>query len=542
MGVFSRSVDRDEKGNLKAAPYSEPRTITAAAVPINISDKTELSSLSKRRAASAWQDQAWEYYDLIGEIKFSANFLASVVSRVRLFGGYIKDDDLAPTVLKNMEGIDDDLVVDVQRIMRRLGSGNGGVPGLLQDASLNLFISGECYLVQEPGRPGNGNKERWSCRSVKEMVFRKGKNAGTFIKPSKSTTTSEMIQLPNRAAVQRIWRMHPAYSDDADSSMLGLLELCDELLLLNKASRGAAKSQTNAGLITVPDSLSNSSQSDGEIDDDEETMADLSDDDTDAFEDEFIQALITPISDEGAASSVAPLLVRGPGDELDHIRHIPLDRKFDETSANRADKVLDRILGGLDIPKEIVQGIADAKYANAVQVEETLYKAHIEPMVLLLCDALTEAFLHPMLKALGWKESDYENIVIWYDPSAITAKPSKAEAASVGYDKKILSAQAWRRANGFSESDAPTELEVVQRLGVERGIIPEPINNAILATLVPDLMKQVQQQQQAASPDGGAVAQQISAQEPTAPAQKSEEPPTSEIPPEDVPPVPLIEP
>lgn len=546
MGIFTQKVERDEDDKFIPAPFSAPRPITAAAAPINLADKTELSSLSKRRSVHTWQGQAWDYFDLIGEIKFSATFLASVVSRVRLFPAYVVDDDLAPSVLKNNEEVDPELIKDVQRVMRKLGSGNGGVPGMLQDAALNLFIAGECYLVQEPAKAGSGKKERWTIRSIDEIVSRGGKNAGLYLKPSRSSTgTGEENRLPPRAAVQRIWRMHPRYSEDADSSMLGLLELCDELLLLNKSSRGAAKSQLNAGAVTVPDTMSDTSQSDGEIDDDPDTMADYSDDETDSFEEDFLKAMTTPIADEGSASSVSPLIIRGPIEALNAIRHITFDRKFDETSAERAKTVLERILAGLDIPKEIVQGIADAKYANAVQVEETLYKAHVEPMALLLCDAFTDAFLHPMLRALGWTDEDIENIVIWYDPSAITAKPSKAEAATTGYQQRILSSEAWRRANGFSETDKPEPMELLQRTAVERGILSEPMTDAIFRSLAPELMAEIQAQQQAASPDGTQVLDKISGGNPGNAAPNITEAPSPVEEPEAPstgPSVPLIEP
>ena len=56
--------------NAKAVPYSAPRSLTAAAAQIKINDKGEFEQFRIRRAAgsSAWQAEAWEYYDAIGEI------------------------------------------------------------------------------------------------------------------------------------------------------------------------------------------------------------------------------------------------------------------------------------------------------------------------------------------------------------------------------------------------------------------------------------------------------------------------------------------
>ena len=67
--------------------YDFPRTLTAAAVQVKMNDKGEFEQFKARRSASssAWQAEAWEYYDAIGEIKYAFNLVASVVSRIRVF-------------------------------------------------------------------------------------------------------------------------------------------------------------------------------------------------------------------------------------------------------------------------------------------------------------------------------------------------------------------------------------------------------------------------------------------------------------------------
>jgi len=231
--------------------------------------------------------------------------------------------------------------------------------------------------------------------------------------------------------------------------------------------------------------------------------------DTESFEEELQAAMITPISDESSASAVVPLIIRGPAEALDKIRWISASRSFDDQHTARSDKVLDRILAGLDIPKETVAGIADSKYANATVVEESLLRDHVEPMILQVVDALTIVFFKPVLRSLGWTEEETRKLVIWYDPSAITTKPSKAEAANVGYNQKTISGKAWRRANGFTEGDKPTELEIAQRMASERGLLSEAVTEALLHTLIPTLLDKVKSQQQAAAGDAGQIIEQI---------------------------------
>src|SRR5690606_16676515 len=164
--------------------------------------------------------------------------------------------------------------------------------------------------------------------------------------------------------------MHPRFADEADSSMRGIIELMDELLPLNKAARATIKSRLNAGILLLPDDLSNISQMDGvtiiegeELDDEQEDSEDC--------EAELQAAMLTPISDEGSAAAVVPLIIRGPAEALEKVKHFTTSRAFDSHRSERADKVLDRILASLDLPKELVAGIADSKYANATVVEES---------------------------------------------------------------------------------------------------------------------------------------------------------------------------
>ena len=87
----------------RPAPYNSPRVLTAAAVQIKIKDQQEFEQFRSRRnaASSAWQAEAWEYYDAIGEIKYAFNLVASVVSRIRIHAAIIEDPSEAPTPVSN---------------------------------------------------------------------------------------------------------------------------------------------------------------------------------------------------------------------------------------------------------------------------------------------------------------------------------------------------------------------------------------------------------------------------------------------------------
>jgi hypothetical protein len=167
--------------------------------------------------------------------------------------------------------------------------------------------------------------------------------------------------------------------------------------------------------------------------------------------------------------------------------------------AQRADRVLERILQGLDVPKDVVTGLANVKYSNALQIDEALYKAHIEPLMLLIADALTIVYLRPYLVAQGFSPTEVDRIVVWYDPSAVATRNDRAMDADSGFDRGIISGETWRRAHGFSTADTPTAEEVGIRMLFEKGAITPELTEAMLGALSPELMMKVREAQQGAS-------------------------------------------
>jgi hypothetical protein len=491
-----------------SASYSAPRSLVAAAARVRIDDKGEAERFKMRRDAmsSAWQAEAWEYYDAIGEIKYAFNLIASVVSRIRLYAAVVENPAEMPVAVRNSSRIDQRLASAAERALDRLSSAYGGQAGMLRDAALNISVAGECYLVQLPARPGHQIPESWDIRSIDEVAL---DNRGRYILVPRremignDATRRGAIPLASDAFVGRIWRAHPRFTDEADSSLRGLLDLCAELLLLNRTFRATARSRLNAGALYLPDGLSvaagpdpNYPTNDSEYDLDSGFTPEEAQDE---FEDQLIDAMTTPIRDEDSASAVVPLIIRGPAELGDKIKQFKFERSFDPALAQRADRVLERILQGLDVPKDVVTGMANVKYSNAIHIDESLYKAHIEPLMLLIADALTVVYLRPYLIANGFDETDVDRICVWYDPSQVSTRNDRAADADSGFDRMAVSFDTWRRTHGFSEADAPTPKEIALRLMMEKGVISPELTEGMLGAVAPEVIEAIRQASQASS-------------------------------------------
>ena len=524
----------------EAVAYSTPRALTAAAARVPLNDKGEAEYFKNRRSStsSAWQSEAWEYYDAIGEVKYAFNLVASVVSRIRLYAAVVDNPAEAPVSVRNSNTVEQQLAAAAERALARLDSAYGGQAGLLRDAALNLSVTGECYLVQMPARPGSGIPESWDIRSVDEVQVDSKQNYAIaprrdFLPGGQSGSSGNqrgLIPLPSKAFVGRIWRAHPRFSDEADSSLRGLLDLCAELLLLNRTFRATARSRLNAGALYLPDGLSVAASADPDYPYDDTTDLEpglTPEESQDEFEDALIDAMTTPIRDEDSASAVVPLIIRGPAELGDKIKQFKFERSFDPALAERSDRVLERILQGLDVPKDIVTGLANVKYSNAMQIDESLYKSHIEPLMLLIADALTVAYLRPYLVASGFNEADVERIVIWYDPSQVSTRNDRAADADMGFDKMAVSYDTWRRTHGFSEADAPSSDEVALRMVIEKGMISPELAEAVLGAIAPNIINasRAAQQSQSVAPIPPEVAQMLQGGQP--PAGAPGEPPAA---------------
>jgi len=121
--------------------------------------------------------------------------------------------------------------------------------------------------------------------------------------------------------------------------------------------------------------------------------------------------------------------------------------------------------------------------SNAIVANDSLVVGHLEPLALMMCDGITSAYFRPLLKKKFryLSDDDLDRLTIWYDPTELTLPPDSSASATIGLENNVLSADAWRRSNGFSDADAPGEQELIRNLLFK------------LAVLQPDQMEMMMQ-------------------------------------------------
>jgi hypothetical protein len=404
---------------------------------------------SMRRLIQPWQARAFSYYDLLGEIKYASQFYSRALSKLELYAAERTDDgEIVPT--EN----------EVARAyLERIQDPGGGRSGLLGAYGRLMFLVGEGYLFITAQ---DDEDEQWEMLSTDELRA----TGGGYVRYKAPSLLAEEYHVPaddeyepvdaKTAVAYRIWKRHPRFTALADSPMQGVLEIAEELVILTQAVRARARSRlAGSGILLIPDEISQPPLEPVGDEDPEEDM----------FLKDLTDHIIAPISDEGSAAAVAPLLIRGKAEYLKEIRHLQLidpTQFYPETGLRR--ECIDRLAMGLDMPAEILTGMAAVNHWGSWMIDEQSWKTHLQPVAQQFVDDVGGAYYRPALREAG--VTDWRRHLIAYDASAVINHPDRTKDAKDLHNLGALSDAALRESAGFDDTDAPTEKERNRWIGV----------------------------------------------------------------------------
>lgn len=463
-----------------AEQRSQRQTLVAAATALTLSDPRKAAKEAGKR--QEWQQDAWTFFDVIPEIKFSTWYLGNGLSKLGLFVGVLPADgmgDPVPIDESDEPGFAQ-LAAPANDELDRLRHSSGGLGEIIRELDMNLEVAAECYLVgygardetiDANGKPVPGRAEDWEIRSIDEIVFEQG-----VTRVRSSPDDRGMPLDPEFDDAIRIYQRHPRWSGLADNNMRAALGDCEALLTLTAQQMAESRSRHNAGILAVPNELSAGPRPKrGEQPEDESG-------EQDPLSKSLVDAFVSPVDDPGSAGAVAPTIVRGPGVHLgsDQFRWIDLGRKTGDDLEKRIEQRTQRLARALNLPVEKVMGHQQTTFANAEQVDEDEFDDFHRPRSVLIVNALTAAFLRPNLIARGIPADALERVVVWFDPAALIGEPDRSLVADEAWDRNLLSDAAYRARKGITEDEAPTDEEIMARIGARRGIFTADLSRALL--------------------------------------------------------------
>lgn len=435
---------------------SRSRVLTAAAQRIDVESKEEAQL--QRKVRQNWQLQAWTYRDSIPELRFAVEYIAHCAARMRVFVAVL------PTVGETGTPVDihdpemqvpQDVITACDNALRDLGNGRLELAKMMKNLSTQWSVAGEGFLlgVTDPVT----QVVNYSIRSISEIVVNDDK-VELREGPMTNQGIMGLVPLPADSMVTRLWSPHPQYRLLADSPLRALLNTCEDIMIMRRMIRAIGRNRlAGRGLLLMP------SESGLPIfNDDNDSLG------GDSWYDEFTTAMITPIRNEGDASAAVPMVTEMPGNAIEQVRWIEFSSAFDENAAKIRDELLETLATGLDLPKEVITGMADLNHWTAWTVDANTFRNHIEPHVLELTDALTCGYLRNYLATSGLDPDVLgewlDRVLFWHDPTELVTSPDMSTSAFAAHAQLVISDDALRRYAGFSEADAPSPEEIEIRM------------------------------------------------------------------------------
>lgn len=439
--------------------------VAAAEVMTAPNSSVSRSSIGKPQF---WQSEAWDYYDVVGELRFGVTWIANAMSRVNLVAAM---PPLGPGDEPTAIDLDDPRVTPVQRrayeIVQDLAGGAAGQGQLMGSLGIQLSVAGIGWIVIEPNLddPLADRFDSWMVYSSDEV-----RTSVSSDRIEIRVSQNEWREIHPNAIVIKCWRRHPRRAWEADAPTHGVLGVLREIDLLQKHIQASAQSRlAGAGLLAIPSEAvfppgQGPQAAVEDIDPDDQNLTPPED----TFVETLIDAMTVPITDRGSAAAVVPLVVKIPGEYVDRVRHISFATPFDAKVLELLESAIKRLALGMDIPPEILTGTSGMNHWGAWQVQEESITLHIEPLSEVVTHALTIGYLRPALEAEGYDPSE---VMVWYDTTDLRTRPDRSSGAVQAYDRNELSAVALLRELGLSIDDLPTEEEKREKvlLSIARG-------------------------------------------------------------------------
>jgi hypothetical protein len=432
MGVFDRF-----RGTTQSEDKQPPKAIVAAGMPMNGPGVLTINRSRQHATTEQWQQEAWYYYDAIGELRGPTVWIANAVSQADLHATELDADTGKPT------GPSEDSVAKAAAAL--VLGGPAQRAGLLRLIALCWQIPGEAWVIVRPSTDRR-KPDTWLVLSG-DKVKAKGES-WQYTDPF----TGVLVTLSPRDRLIRVWSPHPNDQAKADSSVRPALPVCREV---EKATQSIAARLDSRlamnGVWLVPE----------EIDfprGDHDTVGE-------AIMDLFLSVAEQGIKNPGQAAATVPIVLTVPGEQISQAFWQDFASTFDASVVELRQDALRRLAAALDMPKDVAEGTqGESNHWSAWQVEESTYKIFIEPLLKAVGDVITEFWFRPALIAMGKTREQAELFEIGWDTTAIVARPDDRETLESLYEKVLISDEYFLTENGVPIDAMPDQEERARRI------------------------------------------------------------------------------
>lgn len=399
----------------------------------------DASTTRRHRRVQKWQTDAWGHFDTHGEVHYPLTVGANLASRVDLVIQERNSDG------RWVAATDPHALACYEAVLEC------GMDDFWRSHSILTGVAGEGVMLYR-----STPMAIELCSN--EEVFQEA--SGRWVRTDGSGSR-DVLDL----AVWRVvpfHRRHPRFRSLPDSGLRSVLNECRELQLLKLALLAKISSRlASVGILFLPNTLSMPApdNASGTLSGDQLTTA-------------LKTMFMAPLANPGGAAAAMPVLLRGPEDAGEKIRHIILDTSLDEVEEQHRQELRRAIANGIELPIETQTSVADTNHWQAWHVSESALHDHIMPMCRGGAQLITTRILRPWMTVRGKAPDRFR---FWVDGHRAALGLNGTDRARQVFNLGGLSLNALRDAHGFDDTAAPSAEEVVRWIGVK-------MNNPAMAT------------------------------------------------------------
>ena len=322
-------------------------------------------------ADTGWQADAWDMYDLVGELQFLVNNLANRTAQARLYVGRVGDDTTDDPqrvpdqriagVLTALADSPKQLRQHVARLsagLRVAGEGwLAGVPSAMMPRSLMTATSLDPRDLDRPVKSSGGidggtdlGDIEWRALSTDEVVFPEEGRVTLRLGGGEGETPTFSV---DDVLLIRVWRPHPRRHHEPDSPVRSLLPALRTLVGLDMRTAAQIDSRlAGAGMLVVPASAQQSLRSAAAL----AQGIGIDEVPEDQFTQALMLAMLEPIRDRSNASALVPIVATVPDEATDRFSYMDFSKPLDDGAPGMVDQAIRRIALGMDCPPELLLG------------------------------------------------------------------------------------------------------------------------------------------------------------------------------------------
>lgn len=423
------------------------RSLTAAGVSLANSPSVR-AQRTAQDGYQAWQQEVVELLPAVSEAFYASQFVARAAAQARLFVGVPEPTPSNPNALRELPA-DHQLQVFLARLLDSLG----GSEEFITRAGTLLRTLGEATIVGiSPENAPNVvplDGGEWFIAAPQDVK----RTGDAFRVPSSIGKGHRTVPAPQVTAA-RLWDPDVFEFRYPSSPLKWNLPIMREIAVLSAATFAMGRSRLfSGGILAMPSEMKFP-----EVPEDADHSA------LDGFVVDLITAMSDAIERPGTAEALTPIVITGPGDTIDKIKHLTFAQDLPEKLLELRDSAVSRLATSLDLPSEVILGDANTSHWSLWRSDSRLLEQHAKPLLGLICSSLTQGLLRTLsFDGSSTPSPETRRAVISFDLSHVVVRTNRSPEAQAAHDRNAISDEALRDAGGFTDEQAATPSELKLR-------------------------------------------------------------------------------